>query len=330
MPKAELHVHLEGTLEPENYLLIAQRNKIDVSYKSVDEVKKDLYSFHDLASFIEVYRRAISVLKTEKDFYDLTFWYLKKAASQGVLHTEIFFDFQSYSQQNIAAETIMDGTHRAIADAREQFDISASMILCFIRDMSEEDAFKTLELVRPFKEVLAIGLASVERGNPPSKFERVFRKAREYGYHVVAHAGEECGPEYIWQALQLLNAERIDHGIACMQDPSLIEYLKENNIPLTVCPLSNIALQRFKSIKDHPIKKMYDAGLMITINSDDPAFFGGYIDDNYEAVAEHLGFNCNELAACARNSILASFIVQQKKEEYLSKIDNYINGHKCD
>lgn len=330
LPKAELHVHLEGTLEAEEFLRIAERNKIAVPYNTVEQVKSKLYTFHDLASFIEVYRQAIGILKTEKDFYDLTFSYLKKVASQGVIHAEIFFDLQSYTHHNVAPEIIMNGIHRGIVDAKNRLNISVFMIMCFIRDMSEEDALRTLEIIRPYKDVIAIGLASIEHGNPPSKFEHAFKIARFYGYHVVAHAGEECGPDYIWQALQLLKAERIDHGIACMQDPQLVTFLKEQHIPLTVCPLSNVALQRFKSINDHPIKTMYDAGLMITINSDDPAFFGGYIDDNYETVMKNLGFSCGELVACARNSIMASFINNDQKKEFLKKIDEYSMGHKCE
>ena len=329
LPKAELHVHLEGTLEPEHFLQIAKRNNIQISYETVDQVKSELYTFHDLASFIAVYRQVITVLKTEQDFYELTLAYLKRVATQGVLHTEIFFDLQSYTHHQVSASTIMNGVQKALIEGYEKYNITAALIMCFIRDLSEEDALKTLEIIRPYKDVIAIGLASVEVGNPPSKFERAFHQAREYGYHIVCHAGEEAGPDYIWQALQLLKAERIDHGISCLQDPRLITYLVEHKIPLTLCPLSNVALDRFKSIKEHPIKKMYDAGLMVTINSDDPAFFNGYIDDNYQAVMEKLGINCKQLAECARNSIRASFIADALKKEYMKKLDEYVIKHQC-
>ncbi len=329
LPKAELHVHLEGTLDPESFLAIAHRNNIKLTFNTVEQVKSQLYTFHDLASFIEVYRQAIAVLKTEQDFYDLTLAYLKKAVDQGVVHAEIFFDLQSYTHHTVSAATIMNGVGKALAEAYETYGITTWMIMCFIRDMSEEDALQVLEIIRPYKEVIAIGLASVEAGYPPAKFERAFSKAREYGYHIVCHAGEEAGPEYIWQALHLLKAERIDHGIACMQDAQLVDYLVTHKIPLTVCPLSNVALHRFTSMNEHSIKKMYDAGLMVTINSDDPAFFNGYIDDNYKAVAKNLGFTCGQLAQCALNSIHASFINDDLKKKYIKKLDEYIMTHTC-
>jgi len=330
LPKAELHVHLEGTLEPTQLLFFADRNNIHLPYKNVDEVKSALYFFYDLASFIAVYRQAIDVLKTERDFYDLVVAYLKKIASQGVLHTEIFIDLQSYTHRNVKSALILNGLHAGLIYAKEHYNISANLILCFLRDLSEEDAFSTLELVRQNKDIRAIGLASVEKGNPPVKFVNVFKKAREDGYHLVAHAGEEAGADYVWQALQLLQVERIDHGIACMQDPKLIQYLVEKKIPLTVCPLSNVALNCVPSIKEHPLKKMYDAGLMVTINSDDPAFFKGYIDDNYQAVMENLNFSCAELIDCARNSFMASFITEAQKKEFIQKLDEYVLGHSCE
>ena len=330
LPKAELHIHLEGTLSPEQYLFFAQRNNIHVPYSNVDEVKKDLYSFSDLSSFIAAYKKVSQVLCTEADFYDLTFAYLKKAHSQGVLHTEIFFDFQCSSYRGIAPSALINGMHQAYVDALAQFNITASSILSILRDSSEEDAFKAYDLLRIYKDnIVGIGLASIEKGNPPSKFERVFARAREDGYHLTAHAGEEVGSDYIRQAITQLHVERIDHGISCMRDPLLVHTLAATQLPLTVCPLSNVALGNVSSLETHPIRAMFDAGLMVTINSDDPAFFDGYIADNYIALGQSSIFSCAELVTCARNSFLASFCSIEAKKRYLAQLDEYCYQHEC-
>lgn len=328
LPKAELHVHIEGTLEPDMYLHFAERNKIKVPYTNQDQVRTALYKFHDLASFIDAYKKASEVICTGQDFYDLTVAYLKKADAQGVLHTEIFFDLQFDVKQTLDTAKVINGMHQAIVDCNREFGITGSLILCFVRDMSEESALKALELSLPFKDkIVAVGLASIEKNNPPSKFERVFNMARSHGLHTVAHAGEECGPDYVWQAIDILKAERIDHGVRCMEDPRLVAELVKRNIPLTVCPLSNVALGVYKNMVSHPIKKMFDAGLMVTINSDDPGFFGGYIGDNFTAVAKSLGFSTADLITIARNSLSASFASEERKKECLVKLNEYVKKH---
>ena len=330
LPKAELHIHLEGTLTPEQYLFFAQRNNISIPYSNSEEIKQALYTFFDLPSFISVYKKAIEVLCTEQDFYDLTLNYLRKAHAQGVLHSEIFFDLQTYIPRGIEPSIIINAIHRAFVDAREQMGISAAMIMCIMRDLSEEDALHILEVLDEFKDkVIGIGLASVEKDNPPTKFEHVFTAARQKGYHVVAHAGEECGPDYIRDAIIALHIERIDHGIACMRDPLLVTTLAITQLPLTVCPLSNVALGYATSLATHPIKAMFDAGLMVTINSDDPAFFGGYCADNYVAVAQNASFSCKDLVVCASNSIKASFCDDAMKQKYLSQLEYYASEHVC-
>lgn len=330
LPKAELHVHLEGTVSPDQYLLLARRNGISIPYSSVDEVKNSLYAFCDLPSFLSKYKQVMEVLCTEQDFYDLTFAYLRKAHAQGILHSEIFFDLQSYMPRGIGPSVIIGGMHRAFVDAQEQFGISASMIMCIMRNLSEEDAYKALALLDQFKDkVIGIGLANLEKDNPPSKFEYVFALARQKGYHLVAHAGEECGPDYIRDAIIALHVERIDHGISCMRDVALVTTLALTQLPLTVCPLSNVVLGYAASLNTHPIKAMFDAGLLVTINSDDPAFFGGYCAENYVAVAQDLSFSCRDLVLCAANSIKASFCDDVTKQKYLSQLEYYASGHSC-
>lgn len=330
LPKAELHIHLEGTLSPDQYLFFAQRNSITVPYTTVEQVKNKLYSFSDLSSFVTVYQKASEVLHLEQDFYDLTFAYLKKAHMQGIVRSEIFFELQSYIARKIAPSAIINGMHRAFIDAQAQLGISAAMIMCIARELSEQEAFDALEILNEFKDkVIGIGIAGIEKDNPPIKFESVFNAARQNGYRVVAHAGEECGPEYIRQAIVALHAERIDHGIACMKDPVLVSSLALTQVPITVCPLSNVALGYASSLSTHPIRAMFEAGLMITINSDDPAFFGGYCADNYSAIAQNISFSCNDFVVCARNSIKASFCDDDLKQKYLNQLDNYAQGHSC-
>lgn len=328
LPKAELHVHIEGTMEPEQLFLFADRNKIKVPSNLITQ--ENQYAFYDYNSFIDTYILATNVLQQEQDFYDLTMAYLKKAADQGVLHTEIFFDLQTYMPRNMAPEIIIDGIEQAIIDGQKQLGISAFLIMCFIRHLSENDAFKALELAHSkHSKIVGVGLASVEEGNPPSKFERVFAQARSYGYHVVAHAAEEtdAGPAMIREALTKIGAERIDHGVGCMTDQDLVLELVHKQIPLTICPLSNIVLGGFEKLEDHPLKAMLDAGLMVSINSDDPAFFGGYIADNYQAVADALKLSCDDLVTCARNSFKSSFLDEQEKAVCVKKIDDYLLSH---
>lgn len=330
LPKAELHIHLEGTLTPDQYMFFAQRNNISIAYNSVQEIKNALYTFHDLPSFIAVYKKATEVVCTEQDFYDLTTEYLRKAHAQGILHCEIFFDLQTYSSRGIEPSIIINAMHKAFIDAREEMGISASMIMCIMRDLDEEDAFRILDTLEAFKDkVIGIGLASVEKDNPPTNFEHVFALARQKGFRLVAHAGEECGPDYIRDAIIALHVERIDHGIACVRDPLLVTTLAITQLPLTVCPLSNVALGYASSMENHPIKVMFDAGIMVTINSDDPAFFGGYCSDNYIAVAQSLSFSCKDLVICAANSIKASFCDDALKQKYLHQLEQYAQGHVC-
>lgn len=331
LPKAELHVHIEGTMEPEQLFVFADRNKIQVPSNLITQENK--YAFYDYQSFIDTYILATNVLQHEQDFYDVTMAYLKKAHEQGVLHSEIFFDLQTYMPRNIAPEIIIDGIELALVDGQKQFGISSFLIMCFIRHLSESDAFKALELAHAkHSKIVGVGLASAEQGNPPSKFERVFAQARSYGYHVVAHAAEkgDSGPAMIREALTLLGAERIDHGVGCMADQALVAELVYKQIPLTVCPLSNIVLGGFEKLEDHPLKQMLNAGLMVSINSDDPAFFGGYIADNYQAVVDALKLSCDDLITCARNSFTSSFLDEYEKTAYLKKLDDYVAAHVCE
>lgn len=329
LPKAELHVHIEGTMEPEQLVLFAQRNNIAVPENVLDQSKKK-YIFSGLASFLSTYAQATTVLQQEIDFYDLMIAYLKKAAQQGVLHTEIFFDLQIYEHRKILPRSIINGMHRALIEGKKSFGITGSLIMCFLRDLDEADAFATLELIQDYRDkIIGVGLASLEQGNPPSKFERVFAAARAQGYHIVAHAGEGS-PEYIDQTLTVLHAERIDHGFSCLEDQHLVQKLKKLQIPLTVCPLSNVALGYYKTIADHPLKKIFNAGLNVSIHSDDPAFFGGYVADNYWVARQYLGFSCNELIRVAQNSFTASFLDAYQKQTSLEKLAAYCAQNTCE
>ena len=297
MPKAELHIHVEGSLEPELMFELARRNRVTLPYKSVDDVRK-AYEFNDLQSFLQVYYQGMQVLVHERDFYDLTWAYLSKAHSQNVRHTEMFFDPQAHTGRGIAFETVISGIHHAMLDAEQRLGISSMLIMCFLRDLSEESAMATLEQALPFKDwIIAVGLDSAEVGNPPEKFTRVFDRARVEGFLTVAHAGEEGPPEYIWQALDRLKVSRIDHGDSCLEDPNLTARLAADGIPLTVCPLSNIKLRVFESIEKHTLKKLLDRGLCVTVNSDDPAYFGGYVAENFLAVEKALGLDRDEILA---------------------------------
>jgi adenosine deaminase len=320
LPKAELHLHIEGTLEPELAFQLAEKNRISLPFESVDAMRA-AYDFQDLQSFLDLYYASISVVCTEDDFHDLTLAYLKKAASQNVRHTEIFFDPQSHTARQIPFETVLNGITSALKQAETELGISSRLILCFLRHLSAESAQVTLEQAIPFREqIIGVGLDSSELGHPPSKFESVFEEARRQGFRVVCHAGEEGPPEYITEALDLLKAERIDHGVRCMEDPALVERLAAEQIPLTVCPLSNVRLCVFQEMSEHPLKRMLEAGLLVTVNSDDPPYFGGYVNENFTAVQQALDFSRSELIQLARNSFTASFLPESEIQKLLAEL----------
>lgn len=323
IPKAELHVHIEGTLEPELLFKLAERNKIRLKYNSVEELRK-AYDFHNLQSFLDIYYEGAGVLQTEEDFYDLTVAYLEKARSQNVLHTEIFFDPQTHTSRGIPFETVINGINKALDDGKQKLDISSGLILCFLRHLSEEEAFKTLKEALPHKHlILGVGLDSSEKGHPPAKFERVFAEARKEGFLTVAHAGEEGPAAYVRDAVDLLKISRIDHGNNSLQDSELVLKLVDKRIPLTVCPLSNHKLKVVTDLRNHPLKKMLDAGLFVTINSDDPAYFGGYVNENFLAVAENLSLTKKDIYQLAQNSFEASFISQAEKQIFIEKLEKF-------
>ena len=308
LPKAELHVHIEGTLEPELAFAIAERNGSTLPYASVDELRA-AYRFANLQEFLDVYYACAGVLFESRDFYDLTWAYLLRARADNVRHAEIFFDPQTHTARGVAFETVVDGICQALDDARDKLGLTSRLILCFLRHLDEAGAFETLEAAMPRRDrIIGVGLDSGERGNPPSKFARVFRRAREAGFVAVAHAGEEGPAEYVREALDVLEVVRIDHGNRALDDPALVDELVRRRIPLTVCPLSNLKLCVVDDMTSHPLKRMLDLGLFVTVNSDDPAYFGGYVNDNYVAVAEALGLGKDDLARLARNSIEAALL----------------------
>jgi len=320
LPKAELHLHIEGTLEPELALRLAEKNKITFPYQTVEQMQA-AFDFTNLQSFLDLYYASISVVKTEEDFHDLTLAYLKKAASQNVRHTEIFFDPQTHTDRNIPFETILNGITSALKRGQTELGISSQLILSFLRHLSAESAMETLQQALPFREqIVGVGLDSSELGHPPSKFVKVFDEARRHGFRVVCHAGEEGPPEYITEALDLLHAERIDHGVRCMEDPALVSRLAEEQIPLTTCPLSNIRLCVFKTMQEHPLKQMLDAGLMVTVNSDDPPYFGGYVNENFAAVQQAFDLSQNDLVKLARNSFAAAFLSDEEKQKLIAEL----------
>jgi adenosine deaminase len=307
LPKVELHLHIEGTLEPELMFKLAKKNNIKIPYKTIEEVKK-AYSFNSLQSFLDIYYAGANVLIEEQDFFDLTWAYLLTCKAQNIVHTEIMFDPQAHTNRGIEFKTVIIGITKALEKAKNELGISSFLIMSFLRHLSEEEAFKTLKDAEPFKDkIIAVGLDSNELGNPPSKFEKVFEEAKKQGYKLVAHAGEEGDTSYIWDTLNLLHIDRIDHGIRCDEDEKLLEYLKQNKIPLTVCPLSNVKLKAVKSMKNHNILKLLKYGLHVTVNSDDPAYFGGYLNANYEALVNDLGATKEEIEQLVKNSFKASF-----------------------
>ena len=325
LPKAELHLHIEGTFEPELMFELAARNNIELPFESVEALHK-AYDFSQLQDFLDIYYQGMNVLRTEQDFYDLTWAYLEKVNAQNVRHVEIFFDPQGHVDRGISFETAINGIHSALTAGLKEFDISFGIIMCFLRHLDEDDAIKTLELAIPHKEkIIGVGLDSSEMGHPPSKFEGVFAKAREAGFHIVAHAGEEGPPEYIYEALDLLKVERIDHGNTAMQDPTLLKRLAKEQMPLTVCPLSNTKLCVVDDMKNHPLPHMLEAGLKVTINSDDPAYFGGYLNENYEAISPIINDDKNILALLAKNSFDSAFISASEKSRLIAEVDDYLN-----
>ena len=303
LPKAELHLHLEGALEPELMFTLARRNGIELPWSDVD-VLRQAYSFNNLQEFLDLYYQGANVLRTEQDFYDLTWAYLQKCQAQGVVHVEPFYDPQTHTERGIPFEAAINGISGAMRDGREQLGITGGLILSFLRHLSEDDAFRTLEQAMPFRDqFFAVGLDSAEQGHPPSKFERVFAKARAEGFLAVAHAGEEGPPEYIWQALDLLKVNRIDHGVRAAEDPKLLDRLADEQIPLTVCPLSNIKLRVFQDMTHHNILDLLEQGLKVTVNSDDPSYFDGYVLENFVAMRDGLGMTEEQARRLAQNSM---------------------------
>ncbi|WP_321467955.1 adenosine deaminase [Halarcobacter sp.] len=326
LPKAELHLHIEGTLEPELMLELAQRNSIDIPYSTVEDIEK-AYNFTDLQSFLDIYYEGASVLIKEEDFYSLTWEYLLKCKENNIVHTEIFFDPQTHTQRGIPFYTVIKGITEALNDAKDELGITSQLIMCFLRHLSQEECFKTLNEAIEFKhDIIGIGLDSSEIGNPPSKFKEVFKKAREEGFKIVAHAGEEADCSYIVEALDLLKVERIDHGVQVINSKSLIERLIKEQIPLTVCPNSNIELKVFESYKKHNIKELLDLGLNVTVNSDDPAYFKGYLNQNFINIYKNLNLSKEDIVKLVRNSFNASFIDAELKKIYLEKVDKILES----
>lgn len=320
LPKAELHLHIEGTLEPEMMFSLAAKHGIALPYASVEAVRA-AYSFHDLQSFLDLYYAGCDVLRDRKDFYALAMAYFTRAHADNVVHAELFFDPQTHTVRGISMEVVIGGLRDAMADAHRRYGITSDLILCFLRHLSEDDALATLEAAMPYRaDLVGVGLDSGERGNPPAKFARVFARARAAGLHVVAHAGEEGPAAYIHEALDVLQVERIDHGVRCDEDPALVARLVREQIALTVCPLSNLKLRVVKDLADHNFGALLRQGVAVTINSDDPAYFGGYIGENYRAIAAAAQLTAEELVRCAENAARASFLPAQAKTALLSQI----------
>jgi adenosine deaminase len=323
MPKAELHLHIEGTLEPELAFALAERNHVRLPYDSVEALRA-AYEFRDLQSFLDIYYAGASVLLHEQDFHDLTLAYLRRAAADHVVHAEIFFDPQTHTARGVPFEVVLDGLERALHDGARKLGVSSRLIMCFLRHLPEADAFATLEEAMPhLARIHGVGLDSSELGHPPSKFQRVFARCRELGLPCVAHAGEEGPPAYVWEALDLLQARRIDHGVRALEDERLVDRLREERIPLTVCPLSNIKLRVFPDMRRHNLKALLDAGLAVTVNSDDPAYFGGYVNDNIRAVQDALDLSIADWHRIARTSFEASFTDQTTRSRWIADLDAY-------
>lgn len=328
LPKAELHIHIEGSLEPELMFEIGQRNGIKLPFASVEDVRA-AYQFDNLQSFLDIYYQGASVLQVEQDFYAMTWAYLRRCHEQNVIHTELFFDPQTHTDRGIGFDVVMTGITRALRDGKDKLNISSQLIMCFLRHLSADAAMNTLNEALAYKEsIVAVGLDSSEVGHPPEKFQRVFERALEEGFLTVAHAGEEGPADYIWQALNLLKVKRIDHGVRCREDAKLMQHLVEQRISLTVCPLSNVKLRVFDSMKDHNILTLLDEGLNVTVNSDDPAYFGGYLNENYYALYKELGMTQEQAITLARNSFAACFVADQDKLLLIDRLDTYVQASK--
>ncbi|MFE2070814.1 adenosine deaminase [Streptomyces sp. NPDC059467] len=328
LPKAELHLHIEGTLEPELAFRLAERNGVELPYADTEALRK-AYQFEDLQSFLNLYYELMAVLRTEQDFEDLANAYLARAAGQGVRHAEIFFDPQAHIARGVPMGTVVEGLWRALGHSVENHGISTRLIMCFLRDESAESAMATLEAAKPYLDrITGIGLDSAEVGHPPVKFREVYEAAAELGLRRVAHAGEEGPPQYITDSLDLLGVERIDHGLRCMEDPALVERLVRERIPLTLCPLSNVRLRAVDVLAEHPLPAMIEAGLLCTVNSDDPAYFGGYVADNYHAVRDALGLSREQMRELARNSFVASFLEddEELRARYIAEVEAFEFG----
>ena len=324
LPKAELHLHIEGTLEPELMLAIASRNGVELPFGSATQARR-AYQFSNLQDFLDIYYRSVSVLLKERDFFDLTRGYLDRIAVQNVRHAEIFFDPQAHTQRGVAFETVCAGIERGLRYGLEGHGITSRLIMCFLRHLDEDDAMATLEQALPFRSLIyGVGLDSGELGNPPNKFAHVFHRARDAGFAAVAHAGEEGPAEYVRQAVDILHVQRIDHGNRALEDAGLVAELAEKDIPLTVCPLSNQKLGVVEYLERHPLREMLDAGLMVTLNSDDPAFFGGYVNENYQAMQDSIGIDDRTLGSIARNSFVAAFLDDGRRHELTTELDAYL------
>lgn len=327
LPKAELHIHLEGSFEPELMFAIAKRNRIAIPFASVEDVRA-AYQFTNLQDFLDIYYQGAGVLKEEEDFYDLTLAYLKRAAEDGVRHVEAFFDPQTHTNRGIPMYVVVNGIMAAFADGKVRYGISAHLILCFLRHLSEQAAFDTLKMAEPYLDkLIGVGLDSSERAHPPEKFQRVFARAGAMGLRLVAHAGEEGPADYVEQALDLLKVDRLDHGNRALENPALVQRLATSGMTLTVCPLSNLKLRGVENLKVHPLKKMLRAGLRATVNSDDPAYFGGYVTDNFVAVSEALNLTQEDAVKLAENSFRGSFLPPAEVEKHLADVQAYAKKH---
>lgn len=324
IPKAELHLHLEGSLEPKQMFEFAQRNNVSIPFQTVSEVK-EAYDFSSLQDFLNIYYTGMNVLQEERDFYQLTAAYLRRVAQDNVVHVEVFFDPQGHTDRGVAFASVVNGISSALKEVGQELGISSQLIMCFLRHLDQKSAIKTLEMASDhLDKIQGVGLDSSELGNPPSKFETAFSAAREMGLKLVAHAGEEGPAEYVWEALDVLKVDRIDHGNRCLDDDELVQRIAQQKIALTVCPLSNLKLCVVDSMRNHPLKKMLDNDLLVTINSDDPSYFGGYVNDNYRAVADGLSLSLEQIARLAKNSFKGSFLSHSEKHRYLAQIDNYL------
>ena len=320
-PKTELHLHIEGSLEPNLMFKLSQRNKVEIPFKSVEEIRS-AYNFTNLDSFLKIYYQGSNVLINEEDFFDLTWEYILRCKQDNIVHTEIFFDPQSHIPRGVGFDTIINGIHKALKKAKDEFNITSKVIMCFLRHLDEESCFDVLNQACNHKDkIIGVGLDSSEKGNPPSKFKRLFERAIEEGFLTVAHAGEEGPPEYIWDSLNLLKIKRVDHGIQCLNDDKLVEKLVKDQIPLTVCPLSNVKLCVFDKLENHNLKKMLDKGLRVMVNSDDPAYFGGYLNKNLIETSKALNLELSDVKKLIENSFKSSFLDEENKKDWLNKIN---------